>query len=143
MSTLLSQMIVPLGVAAGVIVLGLLRRYIPALRLIGSPLELAAARRADRAEAELAAANTTIRVQEAQLAALAKERSLKEVVDLIGPLAQGMDQTLEKLGSLNGGLEASAEAHREAAAALAQTNMALQASTKAIEFIAGQVLNKD
>lgn len=131
-SSLVVDALIVCGVAGGIVIVALLRR-LPLFRGISSPVESAASRRADNAERELTDALAAITKLEQEVKELKKERSLSSVIQLVERVSEGVDATLEKLGDLNGGLKASARAHEASAEALAT-------STKAIEFLASQVI---
>ena len=131
------------GVAVAMLVYLLLRKRYPSLRLAGGPVENSALRRADRAEAELENANRTIAEQdvavaayEARIAVLERERSLAAVLELLERITAGVDTMFDKMGELNGSLTHTREG-------LAEAVDAMRTSTRAIEFLAGQVINRD
>lgn len=132
--------LVPAAVVVAVLLFLMLRTRVPLLRMVASPVEQSALRRAEIAEAELSRANVSIEALEAKASALEKERSMAAVVELVEKVSQGVDETLAKLADLNGSLKASAKAHGQAAVALDQTNENLKTSTKAIELLASQII---
>lgn len=123
------------GVAVAAFLFLLLRKWFPALRVAGGPVEVSALRRAERAEAELENANLTIAEQDAELEHLRRERNLATVIALVEDVAGGVKTMLEKMGELNGSLTHTREG-------LEQAVKAIQASTTAIEYIAGQMHNR-
>jgi hypothetical protein len=125
--------LVPAATVAAVLVFLILRTRMPFLRLVASPVEQAALRRAADAEGELARANTAIDSLIKERDDLQKERSLAAVIELCEKVSAGVDQTLQKLGELNGGL-------RHTADALKETHEAMKTSTKAIELLASQII---
>lgn len=124
---------VPAAVAAAVLVFLLLRAKFPFLKIVPSPVEQSALRRAQEAEDELARANSAIDSLTKQRDELLKERSLAAVIELVEKVALGVDQTLAKLAELNGGLRHTAEA-------LEKTNTNMETSTKAMELLASQII---
>lgn len=128
---------------AGTVLLFVSAYVLRRLRIIPySPTETAAVARANRAETELASANTTIGTLQTENAALKKERDLSSVIELVEKVSSGVDQTLAKLSDLNGSLTASARAHEASAEALVEVKAGLAASTKAVELVAQQVILK-
>lgn len=121
------------AVFAATLVFLILRAKLPALKLAASPIEHAAQRRADDAEKELERANVAIDSLMKERDDLLKERSQAAVIELVTKAVDGIDQTLAKLGELNGGLVHAAEA-------LKTTNQSLAASTKAVELLVSQIL---
>lgn len=124
---------IPVAVAVAVLAFLVLRKWFPSLRSIGSPVEQSALRRAEQAERELTLANVAIETLTLRNETLEKERSLASVIELVEKVAVGVDQTLAKLGDLNGGL-------RKTADALDKTNSNMDASTRAIELLASQII---
>jgi septal ring factor EnvC (AmiA/AmiB activator) len=125
--------VLPAAVFAAVLVFLIVRARLPFLRVVPSPVEHAAQRRADDAEKELERANALIDHLSAERDALLKERSLATVIELVEKVSHGVDQTLKKLGELNGGLRHTAEA-------LERTNETTGTITKAVELLASQII---
>ncbi len=101
----------------------------------GGPVASAASERADRAEHELQLAHVRASEQETRIASLEKRTDLRPLLDLVERGAGLQQQTLDKLGDLNGGL-------RAATAGLDTTNVALIQTTEAIKFAASQLIQK-
>lgn len=128
-----ASLVLAAAVFAAVLLFLILRALFPALRLMASPVEHAAQRRADDAERELDAANAAIDTLTRERDDLLKERSLATVIELVEKVSQGVDLTLAKLADLNGSL-----AHTKDGLEAAVT--AIQAATKATELLASQII---
>lgn len=127
--------LIVVGVTLGVFLFLISRKWVPALRVAGGPVERSALRRAENAERELKLANDEIATLEQAKKALERERSLAAVIDLVLKVSVGVDKTLDKLAEMNGTFKAATAVHEESVKALAT-------STQAIEFLAAQVVNR-
>lgn len=124
---------VPAAVAVAVLLFLILRARVPFLKIVESPVEKSALRRAEVAEDELTRANNAIDALVVERDQLLRERSLAAVIELVEKVSQGVDQTLAMLSELNGGLRHTAEA-------LGHTNENMKTSTKAMELLASQII---
>lgn len=123
----------PVAIALAVLLFLIMRSKMPILKIIASPVEQSALRRAGDAENELALSLLTIDALTRERDDLVKERSLETVIALVNDVAGGVTTMLDKLSELNGSLTHTKEG-------LSQAVAAIQASTKAIEFLASQMI---